>query len=135
MVRPVVPSTRKVMFELGIGPYRCVLQTLSPLHLPAKVTVVLIPPPSANFGRYIEWMTVRLVGFRDELLAACTETLLSAPVELLGGDIGPLVPALKLALTSGASHLPTAIVAVSALEQWREETPELLMPHLGEVSM
>ncbi|CAM9975231.1 unnamed protein product [Ectocarpus sp. 8 AP-2014] len=78
-------------------------------------------------------MTVRLGGFRDELLAACTETLLSAPVGLLGGDLGPLVPALRAALTSGTSHLPTAVVAVEALERWREETPNLLWPHLGEV--
>lgn len=78
-------------------------------------------------------MTVRLGGFRDELLAACTETLLTAPVGLLGGDLGPLVPALKVALTSGASHLPTAVVAVGALERWREESLPLLRPHLGEV--
>lgn len=84
-------------------------------------------------SRYLEWMTVRLGGFRDELLAACTETLLSAPVGLLGGDLAPLVPALKIALTSGASHLPTAAVAVGALERWREETLPLLQPHLAEV--
>ncbi|CAM9233124.1 unnamed protein product [Ectocarpus fasciculatus] len=82
---------------------------------------------------YLEWMTVRLGGFRDELLAACTETLLSAPVGLLGGDLSPLVPALRAALTSGTSHLPTAVVAVEALERWREETPDLLWPHLGEI--
>lgn len=87
------------------------------------------PRPS----RYLDWMTVRLGGFRDELLAACTETLLSAPVGLLGGDLGPLIPALKIALTSGASHLPTAAVAVGALERWREETLPLLQPHLAEV--
>lgn len=78
-------------------------------------------------------MTVRLGGFRDELQAACTEALLSAPVGLLEGDLGPLIPALKLALTSGASHLPTAAVAISALEKWLEESPALLRPHLGEV--
>lgn len=78
-------------------------------------------------------MTVRLPGFRDELLAAATETLLSAPVGLLGGDLGPLVPAVKVALTSGASHLPTAVVAVGALERWREGSLPLLRPHLGEV--
>eukprot|EP00752_Nemacystus_decipiens_P003549 g3275.t1 len=83
--------------------------------------------------RYLEWMTVRLGGFRDELLAACTETLLTAPVGLLGGDLGPLVPALKVALASGASHLPTAAVAVEALERWREESLPLLQPHLGEI--
>lgn len=76
---------------------------------------------------------MRLGGFRDELLAACTEALLTAPVGLLEGDLGPLVPALKIALTSGASHLPTATVAVGALERWREESLPLLRPHLGEV--
>eukprot|EP00903_Cladosiphon_okamuranus_P011333 g10683.t1 len=83
--------------------------------------------------RYLEWMTVRLGGFRDELLAACTETLLAAPVGLLGGDLGPLVPALKVALTSGESHLPTAVVAVGALERWREESLPLLRPYLEEI--
>lgn len=78
-------------------------------------------------------MTVRLGGFRDELQAACTEALLSTPVGLLEGDLGPLIPALKLALTSGASHLPTVTVAISALEKWREESPALLRPHLEEV--
>lgn len=77
---------------------------------------------------------MRLGGFRDELLAACTETLLSAPVGLLGGDLVPLVPALQTALTSGASHLPTVVVAVEALERWREERLGLLEPHLGQVT-
>ncbi|CAN0481228.1 unnamed protein product, partial [Hapterophycus canaliculatus] len=90
-------------------------------------------PSSYPLGRYLDWMTVRLSGFRDELLAACTEALLCAPVGLLGGDLGPLVPALKVALTSGASHLPTAAIAVGALERWREETPALLRPHLEQV--
>lgn len=85
-------------------------------------------------ARYLEWVTVRLGSFRDELLAASTETLLCAPVGLLGGDLGPLVPALQAALTSGASHLPTAAVAVEALERWREETLGLLEPHLAEVT-
>lgn len=78
-------------------------------------------------------MTVRVGGFQDELLASCTETLLSAPAGLLGGNLGSLVPALKVALTSGASHLPTALVAVTALEKWNDENPALLAPFLGEV--
>lgn len=86
-------------------------------------------------GRYLEWMTVRIGGFRDELLAACTEALLNAPLGLLAGDLGPLVPAVKVALTSGASHLPTAVVVVDALERWWEEAPALLTPHLGEVRL
>lgn len=76
---------------------------------------------------------MRLGGFQDELLSACTEALLSAPLGLLEGDLTPLVPAVKVALTSGASHLPTAVVAVTALEKWNDEIPSLLAPHLGEV--
>ena len=76
---------------------------------------------------------MRISGFQDELLSACTEALLSAPPDLLGGDLGPLVPAVKIALTSGASHLPTAVVAVAALERWNDENPTLLAPYLGEV--
>lgn len=78
-------------------------------------------------------MTVRLSGFRDELLAACIEALLSAPIGLLDGDLRPLVPALKLALASGSSHLPTAIAAITALERWNEDRSTVLRPHLGEV--
>ncbi|CAN0581296.1 unnamed protein product, partial [Ectocarpus sp. 12 AP-2014] len=52
---------------------------------------------------------------------------------LLRGDLSPLVPALRAAITSGTSHLPTACVAVEALERWRDETPDLLWPHLGEI--
>ncbi|CAN0030379.1 unnamed protein product, partial [Sphacelaria rigidula] len=41
--------------------------------------------------------------------------------------------ALKLALTSGSSHLPTAVVGITALERWHEESSALLQPHLAEI--
>ncbi|CAM9437887.1 unnamed protein product, partial [Discosporangium mesarthrocarpum] len=91
------------------------------------------PPMCSLPCRYIEWMSVRLGGFRDELLAACAEALLSAPLGLLDRDLTPLVPALKVALRSGVAHLPTALVSMEALEKWHSEAPSLLMPHLDEI--
>ncbi|CAM9461336.1 unnamed protein product [Choristocarpus tenellus] len=78
-------------------------------------------------------MSVRLGGFRDELLAACTEALLSAPLGLLDRDLSTLVPALRVALRSGVAHLPTALVSMEALERWHRDAPDLLLPHLSEI--
>jgi hypothetical protein len=54
---------------------------------------------------------------QDELLAASLAMLLATPPPLL--PFARLLPPLRLALTTGTAHLPTARAALEALERWQ----------------
>jgi hypothetical protein len=84
--------------------------------------------------RYLEQLCDQLDQFRDELLTAALQTLLRAPPALArSGDLRLFVKALQSALRAGASHLPTAAAAVSALERWWAAVPAALEPHFGDL--
>eukprot|EP00953_Heterococcus_sp_UTEX-ZZ885_P009213 5452-Heterococcus_DN1.PRE.1 len=84
--------------------------------------------------RYLEQLCDQLDQFRDELLTAALQPLLRAPPALArSGDLRLFVKALQSALRAGASHLPTAAAAVSALERWWAAVPAALEPHFPDL--
>jgi hypothetical protein len=84
--------------------------------------------------RYLEQLCDQLDQFRDELLTAALQPLLRSPPALArSGDLRLFVKALQAALRAGASHLPTAAVAVSALERWWAAVPAALEPHFPDL--
>jgi hypothetical protein len=84
--------------------------------------------------RYLEQLCDQLDQFRDELLTAALQPLLRAPPALArGGDLRLFVKALQSALRAGASHLPTAAAAISALECWWAAVPAALEPYFPDL--
>lgn len=78
-------------------------------------------------------MISRTQHYKDELLAACLQLVLSVPKIFI--NISLLLPCLKIALTMGLSHLPLGHLALDALEYWLRELREQVIPHCGDILM
>jgi DNA-dependent protein kinase catalytic subunit len=69
--------------------------------------------------------------FKDELLAACLQLVLSVPKQFV--RIAELVPALQMALRIGLSYNPLAVIGLNAIEYWLQTVPADVTPELGNI--
>jgi hypothetical protein len=73
-----------------------------------------------TMGKFLGDVMKRMEQFKDELQAACIDLVLSVPSVLV--DPPRHIIILRAALRLGRSHLPTAEVAVAALDRWLGES-------------
>ena len=71
---------------------------------------------------------MRCQQYKDDLLAACLQAALTAPLELV--DVNDLEHVLKTALKLGLGFAPLAVIALDAFETWMRERREQLQPLL-----
>lgn len=88
----------------------------------SSITQALLPEAEARtltrlLTHYINKVLQRLDQYQDELLASALTMVLAAPLPLV--ELVRLLPAVRLALTTGVSHAPSARAAVEALERWQ----------------
>ena len=98
--------------SLGTTSSTCILDEPSQPNSP---TDAIIRPLLQS---YLEHVAVAVQGgnFIDELLCTALKTVLSAPRVLVSRKV--IVPAVKVALIAGKSHLNSAEEALTALEEW-----------------
>lgn len=84
-----------------------------------------------EYALFARKVCAQLRYYRDELLVASAEFVLSTPLSLL--SVGEMVPALIATLTIGKSYLTAADIGVSALERWQKICPDALDASLPEV--
>jgi hypothetical protein len=89
--------------------------TAADTHEPFTVPSLSTPPHA-----HTQHSTTATTAPQDELLASALSLVLSCPSRLAG--LGSLLPALRLALTTGVAHAPTARVALEV-----RPTPHLAM--------
>jgi DNA-dependent protein kinase catalytic subunit len=70
------------------------------------------------YKKYIKETHARMRQFKDELLAACVEFLLSLPKQLAVLNMNELFDALQISLELGVNYLPMAENALNSLEYW-----------------
>ena len=82
---------------------------------------------------YLEHVAVAVQGgnFIDELLCTALKTVLSAPRALVSRKV--FVPAVKVALIAGKSHLSSAEEALTALEEWYLTDKKFVVVDIQEV--
>lgn len=73
---------------------------------------------------FVKKVCAQLRFYKDELLVASAEFVLSTPLLLVSVDA--VVPALLSTLAIGKSYLPAAEIGVSALERWLKICPDQL---------
>jgi len=83
------------------------------------------------FSKFLKEVVVRIQQYKDELLAACLELVLSVPKQFV--DIPMLVSPLQLALKIGLSYLPLANIALNSLEYWLSVIPDMVIPELPKI--
>ncbi|KAF9116341.1 hypothetical protein BGX27_003334 [Mortierella sp. AM989] len=71
---------------------------------------------AALFQKYIREVLARLEQYKDDLLAACLQLVLSSPSALT--DSNSVIPPIQLALKLGLGYLPLATVGLEAIERW-----------------
>ncbi|KAF9205542.1 hypothetical protein BGZ49_003876 [Haplosporangium sp. Z 27] len=71
---------------------------------------------AALFQKYIREVLARLEQYKDDLLAACLQLVLSSPSALI--DSSSVVPPIQLALKLGLGYSPLANVGLEAIERW-----------------
>lgn len=84
-----------------------------------------------EYALFLHRVCKQLRFYKDELLVASAEFVLSAPLSLISVDT--VVPALLSTLDIGKSHLPAAEIGVSALERWLKVCPVQLDAALPDV--
>lgn len=84
-----------------------------------------------EYALFIARVCGQLRFYKDELLVASAECVLTAPLSLISIDM--VVPALLSTLSIGKSYLPAAEIGVSALERWQRAFPEKLEVSLPDI--
>lgn len=84
-----------------------------------------------EYAVFIERVCGQLRFYKDELLVAAAEFVLTAPLTLI--DVEKMVPALLSTLSIGKSYLPAAEIGVSALERWQRAFPAELQRALPDI--
>lgn len=83
-----------------------------------------IPGLREEYSIFARKVCGQLRFYKDELLVASAEFVLSTPLSLISVDA--VVPALLSTLAIGKSYLPAAEIGVSALERWQKICPDQL---------
>jgi DNA-dependent protein kinase catalytic subunit len=106
------------------------------------------PPPSAStpssavtqqetrplcfvlFSKFLREVLIRTQQYKEELLAACIQLVLTSPKQLV--DFHLLLPAIRTALRIGRVYTLLANVAMDAIEYWYRVLPESVTPYFSE---
>lgn len=70
--------------------------------------------------RFAHEVLSRQKQYRDDLLIACLQCLISLPAECIDYDFIDYLPAIQLALRIGLSYLPLAEQTITSLERWSQ---------------
>ncbi|XP_033121520.1 DNA-dependent protein kinase catalytic subunit-like [Anneissia japonica] len=86
------------------------------------------------FTKFTLEVLVRLKLFKDDLLVACLQYILSLPHEIVEDILEKLIPAMKITFQLGLSYLRIAEAGLSALTTWTSNIPQdKLKPMYNEV--
>ncbi|CAF5180028.1 unnamed protein product, partial [Rotaria magnacalcarata] len=72
--------------------------------------------------RFAHEVLSRQKQYRDDLLVACLQFIISLPSECIDYDFADYVPAIQLALSIGLTYLPLAEQTINSLERWSQST-------------
>ncbi|CAF3651048.1 unnamed protein product [Rotaria socialis] len=72
--------------------------------------------------RFAHEVLSRQKQYRDDLLVACLQFIISLPSECIDYDFADYVPTIQLALSIGLTYLPLAEQTINSLERWSQST-------------
>ena len=79
----------------------------------------------AEFLTFVQRASTRMTQFKDELLVAAVQSVISVPLALLEDCIGMLVEPVRLGLELGVSYMPLAEYSIGRLECWLDHSNTL----------
>ena len=105
-------ASKNNMFDLRDG---------DPADMEVDDTQALTREFAELIRRFISEIMRELHQYKEELLVACIEFVLSVPIRLVTTDLSLVADALNRALQFGMTHFELAEIAMSALERWESE--------------